>query len=69
MNNKELWVTVLDYSNGSIRIHHITNMTFENEMVQDTDVELWLYENDENYKESICNYMISFEKPEVQYYG
>ena len=54
----EMWITVLDYSSGSIRIHHVTDVPI--------DIERWLYDNDPEYKESSCYYMNTLEKPEIK---
>lgn len=63
----ELWVTVLDYSVGGIRVYHLADVPTDSEGYADIDIERWLYDNDANYKESTCYYMSSLEKPQVEY--
>ena len=62
----EMWITVLDYSSGSIRIHHVTDVPTDNNCFPDIDIERWLYDNDPEYKESSCYYMNTLEKPEIK---
>ena len=57
---EELWITILDYAVGDIRMYHMPNAQ------ADLDIEEWLYEHDANYKESTCYYMTSPEKPEIE---
>lgn len=63
---EELWITILDYAVGDIRMYHLTDVPTDSEGYVDIDIERWLYDNDANYKESTCYYMCSLEKPETE---
>ena len=67
MDKVELYVTVLDYTIGGIRVYHLADVPVDSEGYADIDIERWLYDNDPNYKEATCYYMCSLEKPGIEY--
>lgn len=63
MNERKLYIAVMDYGNGEVRFYKadLTDGEYDNEMVED-----WLMANDSKFKESQCHYMFSEQPIEVK---